>query len=214
MNFKKFNIENLSCKNFVYSFKNITEFRKGFREKYNYIIAYHGTNLTIEELDLLKKVGLKLSSKDLLIKRAKSRFFNKNDNFNNKIEENILKYFSNNELSIKNEINFALIKNDLKKNYHYVLFGAESLLPLADYLKNIFHESFRIKLIESSSHYIIKVSIPVDKIDDEWINLIYDYFHESNFAISLTYYFDLPNENIIEIENVKRPDDIYKLIQI
>lgn len=215
MNEDKFDIENIICENFVCDFQNLKDFRNSFRKKFKYIIAYHATNLSDEELNCVNKEGLKISSKDLLIKKAKHRFIcNNTKDCRIEIENHINKYFSENELHTQNEINFALIKNDLFEHYHYLLFGSEALLPVADYLRIRYNKSFRKLLVESGSHYVIKVLIPVKNIEDNWINGIYEYFHESPFAISLVYHFNLPTENLIEFEKIERPIDRQNLISI
>lgn len=215
MNDDKFDIENSKCEDFVYSFQNVIDFRNSFKNKFKYIVAYHGTNLSNEELNSVNKNGLKLASKDLIIKKAKHRFVeNNNVNSNKEIENDIIQYFTENELHTKNEINFGLVKSDLIENYHYLLFGSESLLPLADYLKSKYYKSFRKILVESGLHYILEVLIPVEKTEDIWIDIIYDYFHESTFAISIVHYYNLPIENIVKIEKVERPIDTQKLMII
>ena len=208
-----FDIENLQCEYFVYSFQNVNDFRSSFRSKFKYIIAYHGTNLTTEELESINNNGLRISTRDLIEKKAKHRFFKRNCNkHNNEIENYISQYFNENELHTKDEINFGLIKSDIIQNYHYLLFGAESLLPLADFLRNKFHRPFRKILVETGSHYIIKVKIPIEKTDDKWIDLIYYYFHESDFPISLVHNYNLSAKNILKIEEVERPKDTQNLI--
>ncbi len=113
-----------------------------------------------------------------------------------------------------NEINFGLIKSDLFEHYHYLLFGSESLLPVASYLKNKLYKPFRKILVESGSHYIIEVSIPVEKTEDEWIDAIYEYFHQLSSEIPLVYYHNLTIENFNKIEKVDRPLDRQNLILI
>jgi hypothetical protein len=220
MNEAKFEIESIECENFVCSFQNVDDFRIAFREKFEYIVAFHATNLTDEELKCIQTEGLKIASKKLLEKKAKHRFIiNESEELSKDIEKNISEWFSTddpyeNKFYTKNEINFGLVKEDLFENYHYLLFGAESLLPVADYLRKKHHKSFRRMLVNLGLHYIIEVLIPVIKTNDEWIDSIFDYFNDRYFAISLVYYHDLAKENIVKIEEVDRPIDRQNLILI
>lgn len=215
MNNNIFDIENIQCEDFVFSFQNIDAFRKAFRKKFEFIIAYHATNLTSQEVESIKIDGLKISTRNLIEEKAKHKFIEKNhESYNLEIETYIIQYFNENEIHTKNEINFALIKSDLVENYSFLLFGAESMIPLADFLKTKFHKSFRKILVESGLHYIIEVKIPVEKTDDKWIDNIYEYFQESAFAISLVHNCNLSPENILKIEKTERPKDIHNLMSI
>lgn len=221
MNEVKFEIENQECEDFVCSFQNVEDFRIAFRKKYEYIVAFHATNLSDEELKCIQKEGLEVASKELLEKKAIHRFIvNESEKKSEEIEKDIKEWFSKDDLYenkfyTKNEINFGLLKDDLFEHYHYLLFGAESLLPLADYLKKKHRKPFRQILIDSGLHYIIEVLIPVVKTDDEWIDSIYDFFYRDYyFPVYLGYYTDLSNENIVKIEKVERPNDVQNLILI
>ncbi|VXB07884.1 conserved hypothetical protein [Flavobacterium sp. 9R] len=217
MNEGKFVIENQDCEKFVSSFQDIEDFRIAFRKNFEYIVAFHATNLSNEELQCVEKEGLKVASKELLEKKAIHRFI---VNKSKEIEEDIKEWFITDDLCenkfyTKGEINFGLSKDDLFEHYHYLLFGAESLLPLADYLKKKHRKPFRQILVDSGLHYIIEVLIPVVKTDDEWIDSIYDFFYRDYyFPVYLGYYTDLSNENIVKIEKVERPIDLQGLISI
>jgi hypothetical protein len=221
MNKEKFDIESIDCEEFVCSFENIEDFRIAFIKKFVYIVAYHATNLSDEELKCIQKEGLKIASKELLEKKAIHRFIvNESESKSKEIEKDIKEWFSTNDsyenkFYTKNEINFGLLKDDLFEHYHYLLFGAESLLPIADYLRKKHRKPFRQILVDSGLHYIIEVLIPVVKTDDEWIDSIYDFFKGDHyFPVSLVYYTDLSNENIVKIEKVERPNDKQNLILI
>ncbi|BDU24615.1 hypothetical protein [Flavobacterium sp. GSB-24] len=220
MNEGKFEIESAECELFVCSFQCINDFRISFREKFEYIVAFHATNLSNQEFKYIQKEGLKVASKELLEKKAKHRFIiNETEELSNEIEKSISEWFSTdnpheNKFYTKNEINFGLLKEDLFEHYHYLLFGAESLLPVADYLRKKYRKSFRRILVDSGLHYIIKVLIPVEKTNDEWIDCIYDFFNDQNSEVPLVYNYDLPRENILNIEKVNRPIDRQNLILI
>ncbi|MBE0392637.1 MULTISPECIES: hypothetical protein [unclassified Flavobacterium] len=218
---EKFDIVSIDSERFVYSFESIVAFRTAFKLKFKYIVAFHATNLSNEELICIQKKGLKIASKELLESKAIHRFIvNESESKSKEIEKDIKEWFSNerlydNKFYTKNEINFGLVKDDLFENYHYLLFGSESLLQVADYLKKKHHKSFRQILVNSGFHYIIEVLIPVAKIDDEWIDSIYDFFKgEYSFPISLVYYTDLSHGFIVKIEKVTRPNDKQNLILI
>lgn len=219
MNEGKFEIENQECHGFVCSFQNVEDFRIAFRKKYEYIVAFHATNLSDEELKCIKKEGLKVASKELLEKKAIHRFIvNETEKKSEKIEKDIKEWFSSddsyeNKLYTKNEINCGLLKDDLFEHYHYLLFGAESLLPLASYLRKKYRKPFKQILVNSGLHYIIEVLIPVVKTDDYWIDNIYVFFNGRS-DVPLVYNYDLPIENIVKIEKVDRPIDLRGLIFI
>ena len=64
----------------------------GYTNKF--IVVFHGTNLSEVELKNVRKEGLKRSSTDLLIKKAKHRFVgNKSKSVINEIELEIDEYF-------------------------------------------------------------------------------------------------------------------------
>jgi hypothetical protein len=220
MNERKFEIENRECEDFVCSFQNVEDFRIAFRKKFKYIVAFHATNLSDKELKCVQNEGLKVASEEFLEKKAIHRFVeNESEKFSEEIKKDINEWFSTNDLYenkfyTKNEINFGLLKDDLLEHYHYLLFGAESLLPVADYLKKKHRKSFRRILVNSGLHYIIEVLIPVVKTDDQWIDSIYDSFNDAYFSVSLVYNNNLSNENIINIEKVDRPNDKQNLILI
>lgn len=219
MNEVKFEIENQECEDFVCSFENVEDFRIAFRKKYEYIVAFHATNLSDEEVKCIKKEGLKIASKELLEKKAIQRFIvNESEEKYKEIEKDIKEWFStddvcDNKFITKNEINFFILKNDLFEHYHYLLFGAESLLPLASYLRKKHRKPFKQILVSSGLHYIIEVLIPVVKTDNEWIDSIYNFFNK-NSDVPLVYNYDLSSKYIMKIEKVDRPNDRQNLILI
>ncbi|OUL64224.1 hypothetical protein [Flavobacterium sp. AJR] len=220
MNEGNFEIENIECEDFACSFQNTEDFRVAFRGKFQFIVAFHATNLSDKELKCIQKEGLKKASKELLEKKAKHRFvINESEELSKEIKKNIREWFATdnpheNKFYTKDEINFGLIKEDLFEHYHYLLFGAESLLPVADYLRKKHYKSFRQILVNSGLHYIIEVLIPVVKTNDIWIDCIYDFFNNNSLDIPLVYNYDLPSENILKIEKVNRPIDRQNLIFI
>ncbi|MCG9794190.1 hypothetical protein [Flavobacterium algicola] len=213
----KFEIENQECEGFVCGFKNVEDFRIAFRQKYKYIVAFHATNLSGEEVKSIRKEGLKIASKELLERKAIHRFIvNESVEKSREIEKDIKEWFAtddvcDNKFITKNEINFFILKSDLFEHYHYLLFGSESLLPLAVYLGKKHRKSFKQILVNSGLHYIIEVLIPIIKTDDEYIDSIY-YFFNKNSDVPLVYNYNLPEEYVVKIEEVDRPFDRQNLI--
>lgn len=218
MNDCKFEINNQDCENFICNFRNLRDFRIGFRKTFKYIVAFHATNLSDKELENVKKDGLKIASKKLLEEKAIHRFIPKAlKNDTKKIKESIKEWFTNEDpnedkLYTKNEINFFVLKEDLLEHYHYLLFGAEALLPLSNYLSKKHHNSFRKILVNSGSHYIFEVLVPVVDTKDIWIDTFYNYFYDGYSDVCLVIYNNLSTENIVKIEKVERPIDRLGLI--
>jgi hypothetical protein len=213
-----FEIENQDCENFVRSFKNLRDFRIAFRNTFKYIVAFHATNLSNYELEEIKKDGLKIATKELLEKKALHRFIVKDSkNDCKEIEKSIKEWFSTdnpfeNKFYTKNEINFFMLKEDLFEHYHYLLFGAESLLPIATYLSKKHSKLFRKILVDSGSHYIFEVLVPVVETKGVWIDTIYNYFNFGHSDACLVIYNNLAIENFVKIEKVDKPIDKQNLI--
>ncbi len=208
----KFNVKDNICEGFVLSFSNISDFRSAFRKQYKFLLAYHATNLSTKDLLDVQKNGLRMTTVSFLMEKVKERFIG--DEQNNDIKHAIEEYFCNNEPHTLNEINFGLVKEDLFEHYHYLLFGSEALLPVADYLTAKYQMSYRRKMVETGQHYIVSAALPTDQIEDCWIDAIFDYFHGYNFPISLVYNYNLAGYNIINIQKVAKPKDIQNLMMI
>ena len=204
-----FEFVNDQCIDFVAKFSNALAFVEAFKTKYGGIIAHHATNLSDKEVAEIKVSGLKISDINLLKAKAIDRFLplinpNETGKFNDMVDD----FFKDPEMYTQvKEINFGLVKDDLQtKHYHYLLFGAESLLPLADELKKAFFKNFRNAMCDSGRHYMIEAIIPIENTEDRWIEGIYEYVngaHESSFVI----YDNLPPKSIVKIEEVARPRD-------
>lgn len=204
-----FDIEQQSCIDYVTSFTNGNKFMKDFKKSYQYIRAYHATNMDEAEIRDLKTNGLRPGTSGLLMEKAINRFVNVTDSAELQIEiKNVISnFFTQDSRHFTSEINFGLVRQPfIDEWYHYLLFGPESLFPLADLLKQKYNINFRSKMIEFGSHYIIKATIPVVHVNPKWINVIYDYINYDFPEASLVYHKVLPADSLF-IELVQRPKD-------
>jgi len=210
-----FILSNESCMDFIESFDNSSDFISELQKKYDYIEAYHGTNLSSKELSDFYKNGFTKATKDFLWEKAISRFVCENDNseLKEKIRNEIGSYFSNFENESASEFWFGLSKIDLlERNYHYVLFGSEVLLPLASRLKNKFNIQFKQRLIDSGSHLIISVSVPVEQVEIQWLECLYEYHMSGHCETSLLIKNEVPLNWISKIEFVEKPIDYQNIV--
>ncbi len=204
-----FDIERQDCINYVNSFTNKAKFVKDFRISFDYILSYHATNLNEQELNDIKKNGLRPSNRELLHQKALDRFIKKDDSIElqNNVRLAVKEYISKKEYLCENEINLGLIKEPfITEFYHYLLFGPETLLGLASELNEKHSISFRKRMIEFGSHYIIHAKVPVKNTKEQWINCIYEYLNNGFPGASLVYHKNLPAE-FLTIEQTERPYD-------
>lgn len=141
-----FDIENKACVDYVASFKSPKKFIAAFRKSYDLILAYHGTNIDENEALEIKLCGLKRASTEMLTVKANTRFIQETDDeiHKAKILSRISEFYSTKDHITVGEINFTLDKDPLQDEaYKYLLFGPESMLPLADILKKDFNIDFR-----------------------------------------------------------------------
>lgn len=207
-----FKIEDESCADFVMGFTNKKRFVKAFREKYEFIIAYHATNIDGREINSIETEGLKLSTAGLLKRKALKRFITESDSkeLKNEIKSEIKNFFTDKDLITRGEINFSLTRQSIiTESYHYLLMGPESLLPLADKLSKHRQISFRDRMIKHGYHCIVTASIPVKKTKGMWIEGIYEYLINGWVETSLVYRRKLPATNIISVEKIDRPFDFH-----
>ncbi len=207
-----FYLEKKRCTQFVETFSDHSKFTKAFRMKYELISAYHATNLNQMELAAIREHGLQISSPALLQTLALARFISKDDpqEIQNNIRSDIENYISAGKFVYPNrgEINFGLNKAQLMTEfYHYLLFGPETLLPMADELKKKHSISFRQRMMNHGDHVVINMKIPTARVDKEWIEGIYKYVVNGFPESSLVYYENLLADNIVRIQKVRRPKD-------
>ena len=211
-----FNIEEEECLKVIRNFSLDKEsFLTEFKSSYEYINTYHATRLDDLELLDIESNGLSLTNKKMMIKKAMIRFINEDDRLEIKeaVKEFIEDYYSKGEHITFNEINFGLLKNFLiTKATQYLIYGSETLLPLADSLSNLLNIDFRKRLKMYGKPYLINALIPTTKTKNEWIINIWHYAEyewpniiKANEDISLVYHFDLDSSEITKIEEYKGP---------
>lgn len=208
-----FNIENKECIEFVEQFHSKSIFKQAIKEHYSHVVGYHTTKLNEFELNSIKSDGLKTGNISLYLEKAISRFIHPSDN--DELRSDILddiNHALNNKSYYRcdNQINFGLIKDFLIEDcYQYLLFGSESLICLALDLRKKYGINFRSRMIHSGKPTIITAYIPLNKIDDFWLENMYGYLLENDFEVSVVYQFNLPSNLIAQIEHLPEPHDKY-----
>ena len=205
-----FKIEDKVCFDYVNTINsNKTKFRKGFIDKYKFILCYHATRLDDYELEDIKLKGLIRPDICFLREKAKKRFLNGTDKT---YHDSIINYIDSYDFKFISEINFNVSKKILTDDaYHYLLFGSECLHPMAHKLNDMVkHINFRDKLSGFGKPFFIKVAVPVKKVKLFWIDNLYQYskfdleeIFSENLEIPLVYNFDIHPSEIIEIEEYK-----------
>jgi hypothetical protein len=214
---RTFDLFDKDCIRFVKKFKSPITFTKAFRNHYDHIVAYHGTNINDEDAEAIQSDGLKCTTINLLRQRAEDRFILETDSPEQRVEikELIQTRFMTEEYITVGEINFTLEKEPLQDQaYQYLLFGPESLFPIADYLRKKLGQNFRRRMMEYGSSTIIHALIPIATTSDYWVQGIYGYWKEGGLECCLVYRQDLPAECIIELEKVPPPRDLYNFLWI
>lgn len=203
-----FDLSDISCEDFVLGYNSIEEFISTFRMHFDYIVAYHATLIDLAEKSSISNHGLTVASQELLKEKAKARFIGESDaeDLRDQIDSEINHYFKTTSLITVGEINFGLIQEELfTRSYQYLLFGPESLLPLADRLTEKFQIPFRQRMMKFGNPHLIKVQVPTANTDDDWVGNIYEYCVNYYPEASLVYHFDLPSSLILEIRQVPPP---------
>lgn len=194
---------------FVSRFPNKSVFIEQFREQFNYIRAYHATNLSDKEIIDVKENGLKIPDKEFIIQKALLRFSKPEDveTLTKSIAIIAEEYFNTVDYALEQEIFFGLLKAPfIDKWYHYLLLGSEKLLPLADRLCRKHFINFRQRMRDSGKHYIIQATIPLDLVSDCWIESIFEYVNEDSDEANLILGKPLKAQ-YIQIDRIKRPCD-------
>lgn len=204
-----FDVQNAHDRKYVRAFSNTGDFLAAFRNDYHFLIAFHATNINEPEISSIKSIGLKLSSADFLKQKALDRFVLSTDS--SEIQERakriIEDYFEDSAVT-KVEINLSLNRKELEgESYQYLLFGPETLLPLADMLKDELNISFRKRMVNHGKPCIVKCQVPIEKINDYWLNQIFEYLVNGSPEASLVYRNEITAEQIIVVEEVRMPFD-------
>ncbi len=204
---RRFELKRKKCCDYVASFDDIDSYITSVKSDFDSIVAYHGTKLNDRELKDLKTQGIRRGSKSLLYRKAIERFISPDDKRELKkaIKIEIDRFFKAINGKHRTEIHFGIDKYELIEKWnHYLFFGTETLLPLADKLKQKFDISFRQRMITSGKPYLITADIPLNLVDEEHISGIFDYLVNGASEASLVYYRQIPATWILKISEVKR----------
>lgn len=216
-NSRTFDLFDKECIRFVKKFRSPITFTKAFRNHYDYIVAYHGTNINDEDAAAIQNEGLKCTSINLLRQRAEDRFILETDSpeQRSEIKELIQTQLLTEKYITIGEINFTLEKEPLQDQaYQYLLFGPESLFPIADHLRKKLGQNFRKRMMEYGNSTIIHALIPIEMISDNWVQGIYGYWKDGGLECCLVHRQDLPAEHIIKLEKVPPPRDLHNFLWI
>lgn len=167
-----FELYDAQCIQFVKKFRSADRFVKAFRAQYEFIIAYHGTNINEADATAIRQEGVKCSNLALMKSRAEDRFILDTDTLfqQEQIRQLITAQFEDEELITEGLLYFTLEKEPLQGlAYQYLFFGPESLLPVADHLRRSLGQNFRKRMMEYGQSTIIKAKITVSKITDNWL---------------------------------------------
>lgn len=204
-----FDLQNANDRKYVRAFSNTDDFLAACRNDYHFLIAFHATNINEQEISSIKSIGLKLSSAEFLKQKALDRFVLATDSSETQERAKgiIENYFEDSTIT-KVEINLSLNRRELEgESYQYLLFGPETLLPLADMLKDELNISFRKRMVEHGKPCIVKCQVPVEKVSDYWLNQIFEYLVNGSPEASLVYRNEITAGQVIEVEQVKMPYD-------
>lgn len=197
------NIYDKNCRTSIYENNfNKETFIKKLREKYKYILCYHATRLSMSEVNRIKKRGLCMPNLKLFKQKSEKIFLSNIDQNNiETIMETIDIYLSN--LKIEHAIFTNLNKNIYKIANQYLVFGSESLIPLAYELNCKFKDTDFLKsMINYGKPYLIKIKLPIDTIDEKYLELIYEYIKNNNLDtdLALLYKENINPSHILTIE--------------
>lgn len=208
---RTFNIENQQCFDFVCQFNNLEKFITAFRDAYDLVIVYHGTNINVHEQNEILRNGMVVSDENFIRQKAISRFIRTEDP--KELQQRILEEIDNNFnecVFVEKMIFLSHLKQELiKVSRQYLLWGPESLLILADGLKDIFDIDFRQRMIEYGDHCIISVSVPVPYISDRDIAEIYERVINDHVECCLVCRVPITSDTILGIEKQSRPANFY-----
>ena len=118
------------------------------------------------------------------------------------------------------QLHYCLDKRAYQRAYHYLYFGSESLIRLADQLKSILPQhNFRRMLIASGDPVIVNFSLRIAELDDIELEEIEGILekalknrHRDPFlGRSFVHYADVGADNLLSIKKVKLPTNIHKI---
>lgn len=205
------------CVKYAKRFRNAEKFITDFRLNYHAALAYHGTNINDAEAEEIKTVGMRVASVDLLKAKALNRFMLPTDNEIDKEKiRTVIEDFFNGKHDIPlQEINFTLKEEPLYGDaYQYLLFGAESMLPLADQLRKTVFKNFRQRMMEFGTPTVIKSAVPVSGVSDWRLQGIWEFINHQGPECCIIYRENLLPVHILELKQVPRPHDRWNLLWI
>ncbi len=206
-----FDLEDESCTNFVFQFRNKRTFLKEFKGSFDYIRAYHATKLNSSELEMIRRTGLVQTTPELLKKKALARFIRPSDpvEFRMNVATEIEIHFNSRSLWIENRVFLGLVKEEFEsQSYQYLLFGPESLLGLATELRQKFGVNFRQRMVEFGDPYLVEVNVPVAKTRPNSILNIYEYLINHHPECCIVYRHAIEAQLITNISQERNPADI------
>lgn len=208
--YRIFDINDRKCIAFADRYRTKKGFAKAFRREFDNIVVYHATKINQSESDSILAEGMRRTTTKKLYEKAINRFILPTDLPEQK--EAILgvidTYFEKNRFITVGEINFSIDRKLLiGQCYHYLLFGPESLLPVAGKLREELNMNFRWRLVNFGSPVIVSALVQVDSTHDIWLETLYEYLCDDWLETSLVLKADLPKENLIQIEIVEEPVD-------
>lgn len=205
-----FDITDQKCSAFADRYRTKRGFARAFRKKFDRIIVYHATKIDQMESSKVLSEGMRRTTSPSLYQKAINRLILPTDlpDHKNEILAIIDHYFENNRFITVGEINFSIDRKLLLTEcYHYLLFGPESLLPVADRLREDLKKQFRSRLVDFGSPAIISAFVPVSLTAEVWLETLYEYLVGNWPEASLVLKADLPSQNLIKIETVSEPYD-------
>ncbi len=212
MNQKKsriFNIENQHCTDFVCQFDDKEEFIAAFRYNYEFVIAYHATNINKSEQEDILTKGITVSNDEFIRQKAISRFIRPDDSA--ELQQRIMDEIDGNfdeEVFVQKRIFLSHLKHELMTvSRQYLLYGTESLLFLADKLRDLLKIDFRQRMIDYGEHCIISVSVPESFISNSDVGAIYEHLVNNDVECCIECIVSLPQNTIVGIEICVRPEN-------
>jgi len=210
-----FDITERNCQKFIESFEDCADFVEAFKKEYRYFISYHASNLDEQEIKDVKSNGLLLTNTKFFVSKAKRKLILETDSndLKQKLNNKIDSYFRKPDYKLGQGVYLCFAKESLiEESYHYLLFGSEDLQYLASALKNEFGILFKNRLIESGLHVLVKVKIPLEKVESYWFDNIFNYWNKGGFESAIVVRQSIPSKWVIGIEVLKRPEDTQKLL--
>lgn len=204
---RTFDLKRKDCVDLVCQFNDREDFITSFRSAYDFIRAYHGTNINAQEQDEILKNGMVVSDENFIRQKAVSRFVRPDDS--EELQQRILEEIDKNfdaDVFVQKMIFLSHLKQELiNVSRQYLLWGPESLLILADTLKLIFGIDFRQRMIDYGEHCIISVNVPISCVSDDDIGEIYEYVVNYSIECCLVCRIALSADNIVGIEKHPQP---------